>query len=123
MLKSINLLKLILSDNFIYAEDKRFYIGALLYFIDYMLKLPKDLTRKIREEIILNKEAKTMKYLDKNTPLYSWDELEEIRKEEIKREKAIEMAVEMLKVGLSLDLILKITKLRQDEIENLRKNL
>ncbi|MEQ2525161.1 hypothetical protein EKG37_06800 [Robertmurraya yapensis] len=64
-----------------------------------------------------------MKYLDKNTPLYSWDELEEIRKEEIKREKAIEMAVEMLKVGLSLDLILKITKLRQDEIENLRKNL
>lgn len=123
----VKLIRLILSDNFVHEEEKHFFVGALLHFIDYLLKLPKDLTEKLREEIILNKEVRAMKYLDKNTPLYSWEELEEIRKQEGiqvgKREKEIEFVVKMLKDGIPLEFIKKYTQLTLEEIENLRKTL
>lgn len=119
----VKLIRLILSDNFVNEKEKHFYVGALLHFIDYLLKLPKDLTEKLREVIILNKEVRAMKYLDKNTPLYSWDELVEIKEEEAKKEKVIEVAIEMLKDDLPVEFIKKYTQLTREEIENLRKNL
>ncbi|MDQ0218404.1 hypothetical protein J2S21_001498 [Peribacillus cavernae] len=45
-----NLMRLVLQKNVFPQEERRIYISTLIYFIDYLLQIPIDLTRKLRNE-------------------------------------------------------------------------
>ncbi|WP_243459368.1 hypothetical protein [Metabacillus bambusae] len=112
------LIKLVLQKNNNPQEEQRIYISTLIYFIDYLLQLPKELTQKLRNEIILSKEMETM-YLDrKNLPL-TFGELMKLERDEGKEEGKRKVARRMLIEGLPVEMIAKLTDLPEDEIRKL----
>ncbi|MFS0644413.1 Rpn family recombination-promoting nuclease/putative transposase [Siminovitchia sp. 179-K 8D1 HS] len=104
-------------------EERRLYVSALIYFIDYLLQIPEELTKKLRREIIISEEAKEMLYLDRNNLPLSWSEWEKTVKEEGREEgiekKQREIAKKMLQEGYSIQEIVKVTELSEAEVRKL----
>jgi hypothetical protein len=62
--------------------EQRIYLSTLIYFIDYLLQLPDELSQKLRTEIILTKEVKEMWHLGRKNLPPTLGELIEVIKEE-----------------------------------------
>lgn len=118
------LIRLILQKDDYPKEERRIYLSTLIYFIDYLLQIPKDMTEKLRNEMILTKEEKEMMYLDRNNLPPSWAELEKLIKEEGVEEGVEDgrkqVALEMLKDGMPVELVAKYAKLPIEEVEKLK---
>lgn len=122
------LIRLILEKMNLPQPEQRIFISTLIYFIDYLLQLPHELSQKLKDEIILSKEVKNMWHLDrKNLPptLAEWEVIfkEEGKEEGIEKgiekgekKKALEIAVEMLKDNEPIEKIIKYSKLSKEEI-------
>ncbi|MCG7336103.1 hypothetical protein MHZ95_12595 [Sporosarcina sp. ACRSM] len=114
------------SDRYSHTE-----ILAVFYFIDYLLRLPKELTEKFYDKMvpIIEKEVKQMVQFNNEDLSPTMEAVFTRIREEGERkgieqgiEKGIEKVVlEMLKEGLPDDLITKVTHLDKETIEKLRK--
>jgi predicted transposase YdaD len=125
------LIKLILQKTDYPKEERRIYVSALLYFIDYLLQIPIELTQRLRNEIILSKEAIDLMYLDRENLPPTFGELkrlerkegrEEGRKEGIEKGKR-EMAQKLLKEGVDAQVIMRASGLTREEVEKLAVEL
>ncbi len=127
----VKLMRFILQNKDFPYEERHLYISALIYFIDYLLQIPQELTEKLRKEVILTEEDKTMLYLDRNNLPPTWNEVEKmIREEGIEKgisqgieqgleRKQREIAKKMLQEGYSIREIEKMTDLSEGEIRKL----
>ncbi|MDF0726086.1 hypothetical protein PY093_05080 [Cytobacillus sp. S13-E01] len=121
------LIQLILQKNDHPREEQRIFITTLIYFIDYLLQIPKELTVKLRNEIILTKEEKEMWYLDRKNLPPTFGELEKIVREEGREEGRKEglvreqrkIAKSMLNAGFTIETIVKLTELSEEEVRKL----
>jgi hypothetical protein len=117
-----------------HQAESRIFLAALFYFIDYLLKIPDELTRKLRNEITISEEEIELIYLDRKNPpptLTSLGELKREWKEEgikkgiqkgIKKgdeERQRKVARKMLKEGFSVEVIERLTELSEEEIKEL----
>lgn len=124
----LKLMRLVLRTTNHPSEERRIYLSTLIYFIDYLLQIPIELTRKLRSEIILSKEDTDMMYLDRKNLPPTFGELMEQEKEEgkeIGKELGKEIgqrlvAIELLKDGMSVERVAKYVKLPIEEIEKMR---
>ncbi|AXF55919.1 hypothetical protein [Salicibibacter kimchii] len=101
------------------------YVNALLYFIDYLMKIPKEMTEKLQKDIkpVIGKEANDMDkqtYPDPPTLKPIFDELREKGKEAGKSERTREIAEKMLKKDFSVEEILEVTNLTEIELEDIK---
>jgi predicted transposase/invertase (TIGR01784 family) len=117
------LIRLVIQKNDYPREEQRIYLSTLIYFIDYLLQIPKDLTEKLRSEIILSKEEMEMMYLDRKNLPPTFSELIKLEREE-GREEGLEkgqrrVAKSMLKEGFPIEIIAKLTELSEEEIRKL----
>ena len=115
------LMRLLLKRSDYPREQQRIYISTLIYFIDYLLQIPEELTEKLREEFILTKEDIAMLYIDRNNPPPTWGEMRKLEMEEVTKKSKIEIAKRMLNEGLSFEMIAKLTELPIKEIQNLNQ--
>ena len=119
------LFRLILQRNEYPREEKRIYVSTLIYFIDYLLQIPLELTRKLRTEIHLSKEETEMMYLDRNNLPPTFGELMRQEREEGKEKGRQEVqklaAREMLKDGMSVEQVAKYVKLPIEEVRRLKE--
>ena len=111
------LFRLILQRNEYPREERRIYVSTLIYFIDYLLQIPLELTRKLRTEIHLSKEETEMMYLDRNNLPPTFGELMRQEREEVQKAAAREM----LKDGMAVEQVAKYVKLSVEEVERLKK--
>ncbi|WP_342513317.1 Rpn family recombination-promoting nuclease/putative transposase [Sporosarcina sp. FSL K6-1522] len=112
-------------------------IQAIFYFIDYLLRLPEDLSRKLNNTLIpiIQKEVNDVVQFDNGewspTMEAVFARIKEDWVEEGKAkglEQGIEQGVtkvvlEMLKKELPVDVIAEVTHLKQEKIEQLRETL
>jgi hypothetical protein len=121
------LIRLILEKKDLPQPEQRIYLSTLIYFIDYLLQLPYELSQKLRNEIISNKEVKEMWHLDRKNLPPTWAELEDIIKEEGmeagKKEGLKQVAIELLKDGLPIEDVTRYVKLPIEEIKKLQRSL
>ncbi|MFC5591412.1 Rpn family recombination-promoting nuclease/putative transposase [Sporosarcina soli] len=109
------------SDRYSHTE-----ILAVFYFIDYLLRLPKELTEQFYDTMvpIIEKEVKQMVQFNNEDLSPTMEAVFTRIREEGERkgiEKGIEKVVlEMLKEGLPDDLITKVTNMNKEAIEKLR---
>ncbi|MFE8696512.1 hypothetical protein ACFYKT_09205 [Cytobacillus sp. FJAT-53684] len=128
------LIKLILQRIDFSPEEHRIYVSALIYFIDYLLQIPNELTQKLRNEINLTKEEIEMMYLDrKNLPPTFGELMRQERNEgrekgrqegksEGIREARKSMALKLIQEEFTDYQIAKLTELSLAEIKKLRMN-
>lgn len=114
------LIKFILQKTSYPRADKHIYLAALFYFIDYFMRIPKELTEKLRDELILTKEEFEMIYLDRKNPPQTVGEIRKEAREEGRQENRKQNALEMLKDGMSVELVAKYVKLTVEEVKKLR---
>ncbi|HLP58565.1 MAG TPA: hypothetical protein VK186_07045 [Candidatus Deferrimicrobium sp.] len=111
--KKFNIKRELIREYYKHGYDKK-YIRSLLTFIDLIFPLPDDLEKIVSEDIAKFEEEKEMNHV------LSW---ERIAKKDGKIEGKIEalhdVAVELLKNGINIDIIAKSTKLSKKEIEEL----
>ncbi|MDC3416676.1 hypothetical protein [Aquibacillus salsiterrae] len=112
-------------------EYNRMYISVLIYFIDYLLQIPLELTKKLREQLIEIKEGKEMVYINRDSMPISWGEFERIVKaegrEEGKAEGKLEgkkegkriVAKKLLEDGMSFEFVAKYTEIPMEELKKL----
>jgi predicted transposase/invertase (TIGR01784 family) len=120
---SPKLIQLILQKTDYPERERRIYISALLYFIDYLLQIPIDLTEKLRNEIIFSKEEIDMMYLDRENLPPTFGELKKMEREEGKEEGKREMARNLLKEGVDTQIIMRASGLTRKEVERLAAEL
>ncbi len=118
------------SDSYSHTE-----ILAVFYFIDYLLRLPKELTEQFYDTMvpIIEKEVKQMVQFDNEDLSPTMEAVFTRIREEGERkgieqgiERGIEqgieqVALEMLKEGSSIEFIAKVTRLDKETIEKIRK--
>ncbi|MBM7572701.1 hypothetical protein [Aquibacillus albus] len=133
------LFRLILQKSSYPPVERRIYIATLIYFIDYLLQIPLELTKKLRDELIQTKGVKEMVYMDReNLPksLAEWEKIfkEEGRqegkqegkkegKEEGKEEGKKSVAIELLKAGMSAEFVAKHAKLPIEKVKEMADEL
>lgn len=107
-------------------EERRIYLSALIYFIDYLLQLPIELTKKLRNEILNSREAIDLMYLDrKNLP----PTFGEVRKE-AKLEGKIEgllaerkrIVSKLTRENFTVEQIANLTEISVEEVKKLQLN-
>ncbi|MBO0588617.1 Rpn family recombination-promoting nuclease/putative transposase [Sporosarcina sp. E16_8] len=114
-------------------------IQAVFYFIDYLLRLPQELSEQLAKIIrpILKEEANDMVQFNEENPSPTLAAIFAMEREEGERkgieqgiERGIEQGIEqgiakvvleMLKEGASIDFIAKVTHLDKEAIEKIRK--
>lgn len=120
------LFRLVLQRNNGPQDDRRIYLSALIYFIDYLLRIPLELTIELRKEINLTKEERNLMYLDRKNPPPTFDEVLEMeRKEGIEKgiyEANRITALRMIRKNLSDEFIAEMTELSLEEIKKLRES-
>ncbi|QQK75331.1 Rpn family recombination-promoting nuclease/putative transposase [Salicibibacter cibarius] len=117
-------------------KNAREYVHSLLYFIDYVLQIPEDMSKKLQEEVkpMIGKEANDMdktKHPDPPTLKPLLDELRQEGKElgrregiaEGQRERTKEIAVAMLKEGIPIESIMKVTGLNDEELSEIKSRM
>ncbi|MCG7336090.1 Rpn family recombination-promoting nuclease/putative transposase [Sporosarcina sp. ACRSM] len=115
----MKLMKKIITDN----KNSRSEILAVLYFIDYLLRLPEELSKKFHETMIpiIQKEANDMVQFNGEELSPTMEAIFAHFQEEGKRKGIEQVALEMLKEGSSVEFIAKVTRLDREAIEKLRK--
>ena len=113
------LIRLLLQKNDYPKEERHIYLSALIYFIDYLLQIPIELTQKLRNEIIISEEEMEMMYLDRKNPPPTWGEVKKMEREEGREEGQRLVALELLKDGMPVELVSKYVKLPIEELEKL----
>ncbi|MFK4997610.1 hypothetical protein ACI2OX_09020 [Bacillus sp. N9] len=107
-------------------QERRIYIASLIYFIDYLLQLPTELTKRLRTEIRLSKEEIGMLYLDRNNlPLTLGELIEESKRKGIEKgivEAKKNLALKLIQEEFPDEYIAKLTELSLKQIKNLRSN-
>lgn len=106
-------------------------ISSVFYFIDYLLQLPEDLTKRLYSNIspILQKEARSMlfseKYAESPTLAEAFaierKEAEEKGKQEGKLEVLRSLAVTLINKNYADEEIIELTNLSVEEVGALRK--
>ncbi|WP_185959602.1 Rpn family recombination-promoting nuclease/putative transposase [Lentibacillus cibarius] len=101
--------------------DNREYSGALLYFIDYLLEVPKEMAEKLQKEVkpIVQEEEShmfTTKYPDPPTLKPIFDEIREEGKVKAKKE----VALNMLRKGYAVETVVELTGLTKEEVTALK---
>ncbi len=121
------LIRLILQKNDYPREEQHIYLSSLIYFIDYLLQIPLDLTQKLRNEIIFSKEELDMMYLDRNNLPPTFGELKKLvreeGREEGKRKEQRRIAHGMLKDGIPVEVVAKYVELPIEEVEKMKNYL
>jgi len=112
-------------------------IQAAIYFVDYLLRLPEELTQKLYNTLtpIIQEEGNNMVQFNSGEWGPTMDVVFARIRESAERiglkqgiEQGIEQGVknvvlEMLKKGFTTDLIIELTHLEEDKIEELRETL
>lgn len=107
-------------------------VQAVIYFIDYLLRLPEDLVEQLYNSLtpIIQEEGKTLIHTEWSpTNSGGWSPTMDAifarvqeNAEKVGMEKGLEQVViEMLKKGFTLDLIAEVTHLERAKIERLRR--
>lgn len=114
-------------------EDTRTYLSALFHFIDNLLQMPKDLTTRLKEDIIpyLGEEASQQMLADKRNPSQTLAEIfAELKEEGMekgiekgKKETIVHIVEKLVREDFSNEQIAKITELELEEVVKLRKSL
>ncbi|MBM7571409.1 hypothetical protein [Aquibacillus albus] len=129
------LFRLILQKSSYPPVERRIYIATLIYFIDYLLQIPLELTKKLRDELIQTKGVKEMVYMDRENLPKSLAEWEKIFKEEGRQEGKQEgkkegkeegkksVAIELLKAGMSAEFVAKHAKLPPEKVKEMADDL
>lgn len=101
------------------------YLSALTYFIDYLLKIPDELTEKLQADLmpIMEREVTRLDHIEtfKAAPTIAGI-LDTVRKEGIEKGQLGErrrIAIELLRQKIDITLIEQTTKLSKAEIEEL----
>jgi len=101
-------------------------IHFLLRFIDWIIQLPKDIEKKLSNEITKLEEEHKMKYVTSWERIAKEEGIEigkeegiEIGKEEGEKKGKLETAVAMVKKGLNLDLIAEVTGFSKQRVQQL----
>ncbi|TFJ94200.1 hypothetical protein [Lentibacillus salicampi] len=112
-------------------EDTRTYLSTLFYFIDYLLQVPKDLSKKLADDVIpyMGEEVIQKMEAEKTNPSQTLEEIFAELREEGKvegktegRKDALKHVVqELVREGYSNERIVKITKLNLEEVKELRR--
>lgn len=110
-------------------EQSQVYISALIYFVDYLLQMPKELTEKLQADLIpiMEKEVVEMDYIEtfKSAPTIAGvlDKIKEKGiqegREEGRREGMKEVARKLLSKGMEISEISELTELSEEEIKKL----
>ncbi|MEW9678023.1 hypothetical protein ABRT01_18040 [Lentibacillus sp. L22] len=118
-------------------EKPRLYLYALFYFIDYLLKIPKDLQQKLEHNItdfvekeeIENMQAGNMEASPTLAAIFKEYErlglekgMEKGMEEGVKKERK-DIAKKLIHDGFSDEKIMELTELSLEEIESLKKSL
>lgn len=107
-------------------------IQTVIYFVDYLLKLPEDLTEKLYDTLLpILQEGKHMAHQLNGSWGPTMDavfakvrEISELQGIEQGKESALEtVTIEMLKTGAATDYISKVTGMSAEQIEELQKNI
>ncbi|WP_153722812.1 RpnC/YadD family protein [Sporosarcina cascadiensis] len=107
----------------------RLSVQAVLHFVDYLLKLPKELEQQLFQSIypLLGEERKLMELYNKDNAsptIYNAFDLERIQgREEGILEARKSIARNLLKQKLALEAIIAATQLSKEEIEALQSEL
>lgn len=123
------LFELVLSDERKDVGGFRDNIRSLLYFIDFLLEIPEEMTQQLQRELIplSEKEASQMSQAMNSEPSPTLKGMFEMKKEEGKIEGKIESSKEivtaMIKEGLTFELISKVTGLGIKEIVEIKDGL
>jgi len=124
------LIKLVLEK---YSNKDNIYASALVYFIDYLLKIPEEMKKKLYVELepIIEKEEARLVGMErlKDTPtigMFFQKEREEGRnegREEGRKEAEIELAKNLLRDHFSDEKVSRLTGLDIEEIRKLKQSL
>ncbi|GKV65324.1 MULTISPECIES: hypothetical protein [unclassified Sporosarcina] len=107
----------------------RLSVQAVLHFVDYLLKLPKELEQQLFQSIypLLGEEKKLMELYNKDNAsptIYNAFDLERIQgREEGILEARKSIARNLLKQKLALEAIIAATQLSKKEVEALQSEL
>ncbi|MGM7721406.1 hypothetical protein [Metabacillus sp. Hm71] len=120
-------IRLVLQMNEYQPKEQRIYLSALIYFINYLLQIPEELTEKLKNEIILSKEEIEMVYLDRKNLPPTFGELIKLEREEGLQKGLKEglekgrrrVAKNMLKEGFAIEMIARLTELSEEEVRKL----
>ncbi|WP_382400036.1 hypothetical protein [Lentibacillus salinarum] len=109
------------------------YLSALFYFIDYLLRVPKDLSRQLKDDIIpyMGKEVVQKMQAEKTNPSQTLEEIfAELRqegrekgREEGRKDTLKHVVQELIREDYSNEQIMKITKLDLEDVKELRRAL
>src|SRR5699024_7198882 len=99
------------------------HLNSLIYFVDYLLKLPEEMKHRLREELnpYLGEEVITKMRAEKTNQPPTIAELIEEGKEEGKKEAIKDIAISLIRDNYSDEKISEITKLTREEVEEIRK--
>lgn len=100
-------------------------IQAAFYFIDFLLRLPIDLTTKLHHSLIpfMQKEEKGMVKFSYEDLSPTWQAYADSVRENMEEKIIEEVAIEMLKKGTTIDFIAEVTGLSLAQVETLQKSL
>ncbi|MBT2692823.1 hypothetical protein [Bacillus sp. ISL-55] len=108
-------------------DERRIYLSALTYFIDYLLQLPIELTEKLRNEIMISKEAIDLMYLDRKNLPPTFGELRKMEREEGKIEGLLverkRIVSKLTRENFTVEQIADLTELSIEEVKKLQEQL
>jgi predicted transposase/invertase (TIGR01784 family) len=118
-----NLMRLLLQDKIRGRDIKREYIQKLLIFIDHILRLPDEVEVTLVQELkpLIEKEESMMGLSLEDTSFARYFRNE--GKEEGEKQKAIEIARNLLELNLSMETICKATGLTEEEANSMKEKM
>ncbi|KEF40311.1 hypothetical protein M670_00337 [Schinkia azotoformans MEV2011] len=127
----LRLIRLLLEGNIISKDEKREYIQKLLIFIDHIIRLPEDenIALLTQLEPLIEREDINMGLSFDDTSIAKYfknlgrEEGREEGKKEGKEEEKREMARNLLKEGIEIPFIMRVSGLTKEEVEKLAAEL
>ncbi|WOV86999.1 Rpn family recombination-promoting nuclease/putative transposase [Sporosarcina oncorhynchi] len=103
-------------------EYSRTSVQAVFHFIDYLLRLPIDLEKKLANTMysVLGKEKELMQLYDKDNASPTIVSAFERERIEGKKEERRKIALNLLKNELPIEMIMNVTELSLEEIQELQ---
>jgi predicted transposase YdaD len=118
------LMRLVLQKMIQPLDERRIYLSALTYFIDYLLQLPIELTEKLRNEIMISKEAIDLIYLDRKNLPPTFGEFRKLEREEGKLEGLLierkRIVSKLTRENFTVEQIADLTELSIEEVKMLQ---
>lgn len=100
-------------------------VQAVLHFVDYLLRLPEELTQQLSKKIrpILGKEEKLMELYNEKNASPTISNIFELKKQEGKKEARRDIARKLILQKVPMDFISNITELTLEDLEELKKDI